>query len=296
VGTLDPWGCGTIALIAICIEALTASAGVAIAGPLDSSDPLDAGYRQMYDLQFDAARKSFGLWQRSHPDDPFADTSLAAADLFSEFNRLHVFEVEMFVNDAQFMTRDKFDANPAIVARFERELGDSERLAAVRLERNPRDSNALLAQVLNQGLEGDDRAMIEARGVAALSNLKRSARLGEQLLSYHPECFDAYLAVGFENYLLGSSPFFVRWVVWLYGGETDFAAGLKDLQLTADRGHYLAPYARMLLAVAALRANDNAQAIALLDGLAREFPHNHLYRDELRKLRDERGKTATQLN
>jgi len=89
---------GVIALLAMCLEILAASCRPAVAGPLNPSAPLDDGYMQMYDLQFNAARRSFDLWQRSHPDDAFGETSLAAADLFSEFNRLHVFEVELFVN------------------------------------------------------------------------------------------------------------------------------------------------------------------------------------------------------
>ena len=54
--------------------------------------------------------------------------------------------------------------------------------------------------------------------------------------------------------------------------------------MTADKGHYLLPYARLLLAVAALRDNDRIRARALLQDLADNFPQNRLYRNELAKL------------
>jgi hypothetical protein len=59
---------------------------------------------------------------------------------------------------------------------------------------------------------------------------------------------------------------------------------LKNLQIAAEKGHYLRPYARLLLAVAALRDQDRGKARTLLAGLAQEFPLNHLYMRELNQL------------
>jgi hypothetical protein len=56
-------------------------------------------------------------------------------------------------------------------------------------------------------------------------------------------------------------------------------------KLTADRGHYLAPFARLLLAVAALRDQDHTTARNLLASLSREFPQNGLYQRELTRIR-----------
>ena len=44
------------------------------------------------------------------------------------------------------------------------------------------------------------------------------------------------------------------------------------------------PYAQLLLAVAALRDNDDAGARRLLSDLARRFGRNPLYREELAKI------------
>jgi len=81
-----------------------------------------------------------------------------------------------------------------------------------------------------------------------------------------------------------------RWLCRLAGGETDRATGIARLKLTAEKGHYLAPFARLLLAVAALRDHDAGRARNLLEALAREYPHNPLYRQELARMA--RGEAA----
>ena len=59
-----------------------------------------------------------------------------------------------------------------------------------------------------------------------------------------------------------SSP--VRWFVRLGGVSGDKQVGLSELQLTAQRGHYLAPFARILLAIAYVREKDKPRAREML--------------------------------
>ena len=65
---------------------------------------------------------------------------------------------------------------------------------------------------------------------------------------------------------------------------TDRALGLEKLRVTAQKGRYLQPFARLLLAVAALRDHQTQRARELLAGLTREFPDNPLYSRELARL------------
>jgi hypothetical protein len=69
------------------------------------------------------------------------------------------------------------------------------------------------------------------------------------------------------------------------GAETDKQVGLDKAHLTAEKGHYLLPFARLLLAVAALRDKNIAQAREELSWLAAQFPANHLFREELAKVK-----------
>lgn len=246
--------------------------------------PLDAGYRQLYNLDFDGAHRTFQDWQQEHPDDPLGPASDAAAYLFSEFDRLHVLEVDLFTDDARFEKRKKPTPDPAVHAAFESALSKTDRLSSQVLARSPQDANAMFAQVLVNGLRGDYLALIEKRNLAGLGYMKTGRGLAEKLLAAHPGYYDAYLAVGVENYILGINSAPVRWLLRLSGAQTDKEEGITKLRLTAEKGHYLAPFARLLLAVAALRDNDRHTARTILASLSQEFPSNQLYRKELARI------------
>ena len=255
-----------------------------ISASLGTSAPLDLGFREMYNLEFSGAHKTFQAYVIAHPDDPFGPTSDGAAYLFDEFNRLGVLQTALFVDDDKFMDRRKPAPDPAIRDKFNGAIGQSQKLADAVLKRSPNDRNALFATVLNLGLESDYLALVEKRNLPSLAYTKRAGLQAEKLLAVNPECYDAYLAVGVENYILGLNPAPVRWLLRLYGAETDKEVGIRKLQLTAAKGHYLLPFARLLLAVAALRDKKRDQAKDLLQNLVQEFPNNQLYRRELSRL------------
>ncbi len=250
-----------------------------------AAEDLNSGYRAMYDLDFASAHQTFSAWERANPSDPMGPVSNAAAYLFSELERLHVLDSELFVEDGKFQSRQRQAADPAVKRTFDAELARARRAAQKVLASSPDDRNALLASVLSHGLEADYLSLIEHRDLAALSVVKEGREQALRLLSAHPDCYDAYLAIGLENYLLSLKPAPVRWLLSLGGAQTNKETGIAKLRLTAEKGLLLQPYARMLLAVAALRDNDRPGAAQLLDGLVREFPHNRLYAAELARIK-----------
>jgi hypothetical protein len=245
---------------------------------------LDSGYRDMYNLNFSHAHSTFTEYEQSHPLDPLGHVSNAAAYLFSEFDRLRVLEFDLFTADTNFESRPKTVADPAIKKSFDDELAASDRIANELLAKSTSDTNALFALILANGLRGDYASLIEKRNLAGLSYMKSSRALAERLLTLDPTCYDAYLAVGIENYLLGLNAAPVRWILRMTGAQTDKEQGIEKLKLTAKKGHYLAPFARLLLAVGALRDKDTNTARSLLQGLSTEFPQNGLYKKELARI------------
>lgn len=272
------------------VSALLACALLFVAVPATGADAaappatLEIGYRQMYNLDFDGAHTIFQSWEASHPDDALGPVSNAAAYLFDEFNRLHILESELFTDNERFAKREKLVPDPQARAAFDRELAKGDEIAGRILSGAPQDANALFAKVMASGLRGDYAAMIEKRNMAGLGYMKAGRLLAQKLLTLDPSYYDAYLAVGVENYLLSVNSAPVRWLLRMGGAETNKEEGIAKLRLTAEKGHYLAPYARLLLAVAALRDRDRETARRLLSGLAEEFPQNQLYRKELARL------------
>ena len=249
-----------------------------------SDDLLDRGYRGMYNLAFTDAHRCFRDWERSHPESPMGPVSDAAAYLFSEFQRLNILQSEFFVNDDSFFHRSTGTPDPAVKREFEGALRRGEELAEPIVRRSPDDETALFAMVLASGLRADYKALIEKRYWASLNDVKEARNRAEQLLAKHPGCYDAYLAIGVENYLLSLKPAPIRWILRMNGARTEKKVGLERLRLTAEKGRYLEPFAKLLLAVAALRDGNTEEGRRLLSELMRRFPGNTLYREEFRKL------------
>lgn len=242
---------------------------------------LDQGYREMYNLQFAEAHQTFHEWQRLHPDDPMGPASDAAAYLFSEFDRLHILQSEFFVHDQHFTTQHNLTPDLSLKQSFEAALEASRGLSI----RAPDDKNTMFASILCIGLHSDYLALIEERYIASFEEMKTGRLLAEKLLAVDPQFYDAWVAVGVENYMLSTKAAPVRWILRMRGAQTDRALGLEKLRLTAEKGRYLAPFARLLLAVAALRDHDTKGARNLLAGLVTEFPGNSLYAQELSGLK-----------
>jgi hypothetical protein len=253
------------------------------AATIGRSEPtlLDQGYRHMYNLEFVEAHQSFQEWERLKPDDPLGPVSDAAAYLFSEFDRLHILQSEFFTHDQHFITDNKLSPDPELKRQFLATLQASRALAA----RAPSgDRNAMFATILTNGLESDYSALIEKRYGASFQKMKAGRALAERLLAADPTFYDAWIAVGVENYMLSVKPAAVRWLLRIGGGQTDRAVGIEKLKLTAEKGRYLAPFAQMMLAVAALRDNNTRQAKDLLLTLASRYPRNPLYQQEIGRL------------
>lgn len=270
--------------------ALVGSAGPAHA---DHTPPLDAGFRLMYELRFTHARAQFASWQKTHPEDSFGYTAEAAAYLFEEFYRQGVLTSEFFLNDEKLLGGVAAKANEALRTGFMEANRRARELAQQQLRNNPRDANALLALTLSTGMLADYAALIEKKQLDSLRYVREAERLAKQLLAVAPENTDAYLALGAANYIIGCLPMYKRFFLWFGGIRGDRKAGMEQLRMTAMRGHYLKPFAKMLLALAALREKQGDLARSLLNDLTREFPGQPLFARELALLNKPRGTVAS---
>ncbi len=245
---------------------------------------LDKGYRQMYNLDFAGAHVTFAEFGKEFPTNAMGPVSDAAAYLFSEFDRLNILRSDYWVKDESFWVVNKPVGDPNLKQKFEDALARGQKLVNATLKTSPEDADALLAQTMGMGIHADYLALIEKKNLAALSEVKQSRTLAEKLLVIHPEIYDAYIAPGIENYLLSQKPIAIRWFLRLGGAGTDRELGIQKTRLTAEKGHYFLPYARLLLAIADLRDNNREGAKQKLTWLSTEYPGNRLYREELERL------------
>lgn len=245
---------------------------------------LDQGFRLLYNLDFDQAHQVFLEWQHQHPQDPVGPTAEAAGILFSEFHRLGVLEAQFYENDKSFLNREKPTPDIGARDRFNAALARAQSAASSLLAANTKDRDALFAMTLTSGLQADYAALIEKRNMSSLHYTREANDWADQLLAVDPNCYDARVATGFSKYIIGSMAAPLRWVLRMGGVSGDKKQGIAELQMTADHGQYLGPFARILLAIAYVRDKDNVRARQLLATLRDEFPKNTLFTQEIARL------------
>jgi hypothetical protein len=246
---------------------------------------LDAGFHLLYALKLEEARNQFEAWQKSHPEDPLGSASEAVAFLFEECYRQGVLTSEFFMDDKRFLGKILLKPDPVLRAAFFAADKKAQDLAQLRLMTNPDDANALFVMTLSVGLQADYASLIDKHQLESLKMIRDADRYAKKLLLIAPEASDAYLTLGAANYIIGSLPGFKRFFLSFAGIHGDKKAGIRQLEIASDHGHYLRPFAKILLALAALREKKPELARAQLNELVAEFPENLLFASELAKLK-----------
>jgi tetratricopeptide (TPR) repeat protein len=245
---------------------------------------LDTGFHFLYELKSEEAHKQFEAWQKSHPEDPLGSAAEAAAYLFEECYRQGVLTSEFFLDDKRFLGKIPLKPDPELRAAFFAADKQAQDLAQLQLKTNPDDPNALFAMTLSLGMEADYASLIEKRQLDSLKKIREADAYSKRLLKIAPDAADAYVGLGTANYFIGSQPIVTKFFLGVVGIHGDKEAGIHQIEITADHGHYLAPFAKIMLALAALREKKPEVARTQLHELVVEFPENPLFANELAKL------------
>jgi TPR repeat protein len=275
--------CTTAIAVAFLSTVLTGQ-NLSMAPPPSVEKVLDQSFRAMYNLQFDEALSKLEAAKALSKDDPLPWVAQSSAVLFREFTRLKILRSEMFISDENFDARPAQKWDPAGKKQFDDTLAGAEQIAQERLKRDRNDVRALFALTLVNGLRADDSALITKKNIAAIGYTKAASSFAERLLALAPNQYDAYLATGMGKYIVGGKAAPIRWLLRLDGLKGDQEQGVKEMKLAAEQGHYLAPFARILLAFDDLRHKNKAEALKKLTWLHDQFPNNPLFALEISKL------------
>ena len=140
---------------------------------------------------------------------------------------------------------------------------------------------------LSLGMQAQYASLIEKHQLESLSMIREADKFTKKLLVVNPDAADAadaYLGLGATNYIIGSLSALKRFFLHFKGISGDKQRGIQQLEIAATRGRYLRPFAKIILAMAALREKKTALARAQLAELVAEFPQNPLIVGELAKL------------
>ncbi len=206
--------------------------------------------------------------------------------MFQEFDRQNALSSEFFLDDDRLLGGVKGTPDPKVRDAFGAAVREARELARARLKSNPHDADALFALTIATGMQADYASLIERRQVESLRLTREADKVAKDLLAVAPGAADAYVALGAANYITGCLPGYKRFVIRFGGFHGDRALGMKQLGLAAANGHYLRPFAKLTLALAAMREKQWGLARTQLEQLTAEFPANPKFALELAKVKD----------
>jgi hypothetical protein len=280
--------CTKILRLLLCLTLTAATARARPDAPQDTPaftdvPELSAAFRLLYSQKFPEARAAFTDWKTQHPDEPFGSVAVAACYLFEEFYSQGVLSTDFFLNEKRFLHGIDGEPNPERMKAFDDALRDARLLAAQRLQKNPKDAEALYALTLCAGMESNSDMVLRKKNLDALKHLKEGNTHAKALLALRPDAYDAYVALGTANYIIGSLNAGFRAMLWFGGIHGDKKLGMEQVGKTVENGRYLKPFAKIMLALAARREKQNALAQKLFRELSEEFPEGSLYAAEYAK-------------
>jgi len=244
---------------------------------------LSEGFRLLYTQHFPEARAKFHSWADAHPGEPFPQAAMAASYLFEELYRQGVLTSDFFLNEKRFLHGIEGKPNAERMKNFRGALTNARALAKARLARNRKDPEALFALTIAAGMESNADSILEKKQLDALKMIKEANKHAKELLAQRPEALDANVALGCANYIIGSLGGGTRFLLWFGDIHGDKKLGMEQMQQAAEKGRYLKPFAKILLALAARREKKNALAQKLLRELTDEFPSSTLFAAEYAK-------------
>jgi len=254
-----------------------------LCGATATRTELDTAFDRLYSFDFEGSRAAAGLHLESNAADPLGYAVRSASYLFSELNRLNALG-SGFLSEEKVKSQAALKPDPKAREGFWSDLNTAKRLAGQTLSAKPRDRDALLALAISCGLERDYTALIDKKLRQSLEHIKCAQDYSVRLLKVDPTAADAYLNTGFSEYLLGSFPFFLRWVVKIDGVEGNKEKGLALLEKAANEGRYMKAFAQLLLANFYQKEKRLRDSERVLRALASAYPENEAIRRELLRL------------
>ncbi|MGH9678573.1 MAG: hypothetical protein ACRD4Y_01345 [Candidatus Acidiferrales bacterium] len=255
-------------------------------GPIQlSTQPeIDAGFRLLYELKFNEARGVFQDWEKQHPAEALGPAAESASYLFQEFDRKGVLTSDFFLNDDRLLGGIEGQPDPKLADGFTAASRRARELAEARLKSDPQNADALFALTITTGMLADYASLIEKRQIESLRLTREADTFAKKLLAVDPAASDGYVALGAANYILGCLPAYKRFLIRFGGYHGDRALGMQQLAITAAKGHYLRPYAKITLGLAAMREKQWNLARREFSDLVAEFPSNPKFARELAKM------------
>ena len=239
----------------------------------------EQGSEALFNLDYDIARQRFRDIARLYPDDPVGPQMLATTLWLETLNRARRLQAAIYSTQSFYAgAEDKPDAS--LIQQFRDLTLQATQLAKARLQRNPRDTQALNVLGVTESLRGAFAATVERRFIAAISSGLSGVEKQRDVLKLDPKFHDAELTIGMYDYIVGTLPLSVRMLATIAGVHGSKKRGILTLERVAKEGQRTRDDAKVLLISIYKKEKRLPEALALSRELQEKYPRNYLFRLE----------------
>jgi len=267
----------------------TAWAGEVHTNALNRDPLVKEAYVHFYDLDYPGAVERFERLHEEHKGDPQATAMLLEAMVFQELYREDLLDTTFYANDGfltgKHVTEEDAKTRDRITALSDEAIHEAD----WRLGKNASDVDALYARGWAKALTCAYVAMVERaywRGFRLATGAKDD---DERVLQLDPDYVDAKLVVGVYQYVVGALPFAFKLLIGVVGITGSKSTGLALLEDDGNRGVITSVEARTATALFLRREARYQDAIEVIRGLEKQYPHDYLFCLEEANLRKDAG-------
>jgi tetratricopeptide (TPR) repeat protein len=235
------------------------------------------GFTHIYNMDYEKAEHVFASLETNYPGHPAPPLYLASIFWLQELLRRQDLTLGRFVSPAYFSQK----TDQAMPARERQEFfknlqkAESRSNAILKINRRDKDGRYFLA--MTYGMRASFAITVDHGYREAFSTGNKAYSLCRQLTEEDPNYADAYLTVGLYEYIVGSIPWYLKWLAFVVGAHGNKQEGLEHLRLAAEKGTYGKNEAQLIQTVLYVREHEYAEALQLSQSLATRFPRNFLF-------------------
>lgn len=246
-------------------------------------------FDHFYSMEYDRSIREFEQLQKDYPDNPIASNYLLAAIMFKEMYRIGALDTETYANDSFLDLKARKPLDPEVSKRISELLDRNEHLCNDRIEKDPKDIDALYARGVTRGLRSTYMGMGQKAWMSAIRSALAARRDEERVLQLDPTFIDAKMTIGVHNYIIGSLNWFYRSVIAVTGVTGNKQKGLAYLREVADARGVASMDARIALALFLRREQKYTEALKVVKSMKDEYPKNYLVAVEYANLQNAAG-------
>jgi tetratricopeptide (TPR) repeat protein len=257
--------------------------------PMNHDPAVREAFDHFYIQDYVGAVDRFERYHQAHPGDPQASVMLLNAIIFQELYRKDLLDTTFYANDGFLTGHHATEEDPRVRDRIFALSDEVVSEADWRINRNPRDVDALYARGWARALRCAYVAMVE-RAFSTGFHLATKARDDHRrVLEIDPDYIDAKLVVGVYEYVVGALPLPFKLLIGFAGITGSKSRGLEMLRDAGQRGVATSFEARTCTALFLRREARYKEAIREIASMKRAYPHGFLFALEEANLRKDDG-------